>query len=173
MTAQVIDGKLFSARVKDDVARQIAQLKQRHGITPKLVVLLVGEDPASQVYVRNKGLAAEAAGMAGSTEILPVETSQAELLKRVHELNADASVHGILVQLPLPRQIDEAAIINAIDPDKDVDGFPCYQRRAAGHRSGLPGALHAAGLPADAKGLVREQARNEHRRCEPFSRQSR
>ena len=109
----------FAARVADEVAA----LKRDHGITPGLTVVLVGENPASEVYVRNKSRQTEAAGMVSTMHRLSADTSQEELLALVGDLNADSTVHGILVQLPLPGQIDETAVIEAIDPAKDVDGF--------------------------------------------------
>ena len=119
----LIDGKAFAAKVRADVARDVAYLKATHGIVPGLAVVLVGEDPASQVYVRNKGTQTLEAGMNSFEHKLPDTTSKAELLALVQKLNHDPAVHGILVQLPLPKQIDEASIINAIAPEKDVDGF--------------------------------------------------
>ncbi len=118
-----IDGKAFAATLRERVGEQVAALKSRHGLTPGLAVVLVGEDPASQIYVRNKGRQTEAAGMEGLEFRLPANTGQAELMAKVEALNADPAVHGILVQLPLPDQIDEFAVLNAIAPDKDVDGF--------------------------------------------------
>lgn len=123
MTAQLMDGKAFAARVRGEIAVAVAQLKQAHGLTPGLAVVLVGDDPASQVYVRNKGLACREAGIASFERLLPSTTSQAELLAHVARLNADPAVHGILVQLPLPAHMDAQGVINAIDPAKDVDGF--------------------------------------------------
>jgi len=123
MTAEIIDGKAFAATVRARVAEQVARLKDAHGITPGLAVVLVGEDPASQVYVRNKGRQTLEAGMASFEHRLPAETSEAELLALVGKLNADPEVHGILVQLPLPPHLDSDLVINAIDPAKDVDGF--------------------------------------------------
>jgi methylenetetrahydrofolate dehydrogenase (NADP+)/methenyltetrahydrofolate cyclohydrolase len=121
--ARIIDGRATAARVRAEVARQVAVLAARHGVTPGLAVILVGEDPASEVYVRNKGKQTREAGMRSFETRLPASTTQAELLAHVARLNADAAVHGILVQLPLPRQIDELAIIDALAPQKDVDGF--------------------------------------------------
>ena len=121
--ATVIDGKAFAANLRADIGRRVALLKQRHGLTPGLSVVLVGEDPASQVYVRNKGKATLEAGMKSDTYTLSPDASHEEVMAKVGELNNDASVHGILVQLPLPDQVDSDAILNAIDPDKDVDGF--------------------------------------------------
>ncbi len=121
--AEIIDGKAFAAKVRARVGEQVAALKAAHGITPGLAVVLVGEDPASQVYVRNKGKATLEAGMASFEHKLDPGTPQADLLALVQRLNGDPAVHGILVQLPLPDHIDEAAVIDAIDPAKDVDGF--------------------------------------------------
>ena len=123
MTATLIDGKAFAAKVREGVAAKVAKLKAQHGITPGLAVVLVGEDPASQVYVRSKGKSTVEAGMESFEFRMPESASHAEVLAKVEELNADPRVNGILVQLPLPRQVDENAIINAIDPAKDVDGF--------------------------------------------------
>ena len=123
MGAEIIDGKAFAARVRADVAGHVARLKSDHGITPGLAVGLVGTDPASEVYVRNKGIQTREAGMNSYEHKLPAETAQADLLALIARLNADPAVHGILVQLPLPRHMDSDAVINAIDPAKDVDGF--------------------------------------------------
>lgn len=123
MTATIIDGKAFAARVRAQVAEHVARLKEEQGITPGLAVVLVGEDPASQVYVRNKGKQTVEVGMNSYEHRLPAETSEAELLALIARLNADPAVHGILVQLPLPKHLDSDLVINAIDPAKDVDGF--------------------------------------------------
>jgi methylenetetrahydrofolate dehydrogenase (NADP+)/methenyltetrahydrofolate cyclohydrolase len=123
MTAEIIDGKAFAAKVREKVAGQVARLKEVHGLTPGLAVVLVGEDPASEVYVRNKGKQTIEAGMASFEHKLPAETSEADLLALVEQLNADPEVHGILVQLPLPSHLNSDLVINAIDPAKDVDGF--------------------------------------------------
>ena len=121
--AQIIDGKAFAAGLRERVGTVVAQLKAEHGLVPGLAVVLVGENPASEVYVRNKAKQTVEVGMASFKHDLPVETSQAELLELVGRLNADPAVHGILVQLPLPDQIDDQAVLDAIDPAKDVDGF--------------------------------------------------
>lgn len=123
MVAQVIDGKAFAAKVRGKVAQHVAGLVRDHGITPGLAVVLVGEDPASQVYVRNKHKATVEAGMASFEHRLSPDVSEAALLDLIGELNADPAVHGILVQLPLPGQLNADLVINAIDPAKDVDGF--------------------------------------------------
>jgi methylenetetrahydrofolate dehydrogenase (NADP+)/methenyltetrahydrofolate cyclohydrolase len=121
--AQIIDGKTFAANLREKVATQVAALKQDHGVTPSLSVVLVGEDEASQVYVRSKGKQTEEAGMISATHRLAADTPEDALLELIATLNADNAIHGILVQLPLPDQIDEAKVIAAIDPGKDVDGF--------------------------------------------------
>ncbi|WP_439136678.1 bifunctional methylenetetrahydrofolate dehydrogenase/methenyltetrahydrofolate cyclohydrolase FolD [Roseicyclus sp.] len=123
MAAQIIDGKAFAAKVRGQVADHVAALKSGHGIVPGLAVVLVGEDPASQVYVRNKGLQTVEAGMASFEHKLDAGTPEADILALVAKLNADPAVHGILVQLPLPAHVDAAKVINTIDPAKDVDGF--------------------------------------------------
>lgn len=119
----IIDGKLFAEGLRAKLTEQIAVLKQDNGITPGLTVVLVGEDPASQVYVRNKQKFAEECGMNSVTIKKDVETTQEELLKLIQDLNNDASVHGILVQLPLPKHIHEQTVLQSILPEKDVDGF--------------------------------------------------
>ena len=123
MVAQIIDGKLFSRKLRDQVAEHVTALKKENNITPGLAVVLVGEDPASQVYVRSKGKLTIEAGMNSYEHKLRADTSEADLLELVNRLNEDNDVHGILVQLPLPGHINEDAIINAIVPVKDVDGF--------------------------------------------------
>lgn len=123
MTATIIDGKKFAADVRARVAAHVAQLKADHGITPGLAVVLVGEDPASQVYVRSKGKMTVEVGMKSVEHQLDADTSQDDLLKLINQLNTDPTIHGILVQLPLPGHLDEDLVINAIDPAKDVDGF--------------------------------------------------
>jgi methylenetetrahydrofolate dehydrogenase (NADP+) / methenyltetrahydrofolate cyclohydrolase len=119
----VIDGKAFAANLRAEVGRKAAILKEKHGLVPGLSVVLVGDDPASEVYVRNKGKSTLEAGMISQEFRLPETATQEEVLERVNALNADPAVHGILVQLPLPDQVDTDAVISAIDPDKDVDGF--------------------------------------------------
>ncbi|MEO1550072.1 MAG: bifunctional methylenetetrahydrofolate dehydrogenase/methenyltetrahydrofolate cyclohydrolase FolD [Pseudomonadota bacterium] len=123
MAATIIDGKAFAAQVRSKVAEHVAQLTSSHGITPGLAVVLVGEDPASQVYVRSKGKQTVEAGMASFEHRLAADASQDALLEIVEQLNDDPKVHGILVQLPLPEHMNAELIINAIDPAKDVDGF--------------------------------------------------
>ena len=132
-TARIIDVNAVAKRLRAEIAEKI----RAHGVSPGLAVVLVGEDPASQVYVRNKGRAAEEVGMASWTHLLPAESSQTEVLALVEKLNRDPAVHGILVQLPLPKQIDTQAVIAAIDPAKDVDGF--HPINAGRLSIGLPG----------------------------------
>jgi methylenetetrahydrofolate dehydrogenase (NADP+)/methenyltetrahydrofolate cyclohydrolase len=121
--ATIIDGKAFSANLRGEIARKVDIVKQNHNLTPGLAVVLVGEDPASQVYVRSKGKQTAEAGMNSYEHKRDADISQDELLAIVDELNNDPNVHGILVQLPLPDHIDEEAVINSISVDKDVDGF--------------------------------------------------
>lgn len=119
----IIDGKAFAASLRERVADEVSQLTERSGKQPGLAVVLVGDDPASQVYVRNKAKKTEEVGMQSFAFTLPESTSQAELIAKVEELNANPEVHGILVQLPLPDHIEEKAVIQTINPAKDVDGF--------------------------------------------------
>ena len=123
MTATIIDGKAFAATVREKVAAHVARLKEEQGITPGLAVVLVGEDPASKVYVSSKGKQTVEVGMNSYEHKLPDTTSEADLLALIARLNADPAVHGILVQLPLPGHLNSDLVINAIDPAKDVDGF--------------------------------------------------
>jgi len=119
----IIDGKAFAAELRGRVANAVSRLESSHGLIPGLAVVLVGEDPASEVYVRNKGKQTVEVGMASFEHRLSDQTTERELLVLIDQLNSDPTVHGILVQLPLPAQINTHAVINAIDPDKDVDGF--------------------------------------------------
>ncbi|MBN9495736.1 MAG: bifunctional methylenetetrahydrofolate dehydrogenase/methenyltetrahydrofolate cyclohydrolase FolD [Alphaproteobacteria bacterium] len=138
MTARQIDGKQIAADLRAAIALGVDELEEAHRVTPGLAVVLVGEDPASQVYVRNKGKATLEAGMKSFEHKLPATTTQAELLEIVQRMNADDSVDGILVQLPLPKHIDANAVLDAIHPDKDVDGFhPINAGRLAIGRPGL------------------------------------
>jgi methylenetetrahydrofolate dehydrogenase (NADP+)/methenyltetrahydrofolate cyclohydrolase len=121
--SNLIDGKAFAEGLRRQIAADVAVLKSTHGFTPGLAVVLVGEDPASRVYVKNKAAQTVEVGMASFEHKLPPTTSQAELLALVQKLNADRAVNGILVQLPLPKQIDPQSVLDAIDPAKDVDGF--------------------------------------------------
>ncbi|WP_424927661.1 bifunctional methylenetetrahydrofolate dehydrogenase/methenyltetrahydrofolate cyclohydrolase FolD [Amaricoccus tamworthensis] len=123
MVAERIDGKEFAAGLRSKVAEHVSRLKSDKGLTPGLAVVLVGEDPASQVYVRSKGRQTVEAGMKSFEHKLSDDTSEAELLALIDQLNNDADVHGILVQLPLPKHLNESLVINAIAPEKDVDGF--------------------------------------------------
>ena len=123
MSAQIIDGKAFAAKVRGQVAEHVTRIKEENGITPGLAVVLVGEDPASQVYVRSKGKQTVEAGMNSYEHKLDADTSQDDLLKLIADLNTDKDVHGILVQLPLPKHLNEDLVINSIAPEKDVDGF--------------------------------------------------
>lgn len=122
MTAQIIDGKALSAQLRSELAEQVSALHSK-GIHPALTVVLVGSDPASKVYVRNKVNACKKTGIQSQLIELPAQTTQDELLQHIQQLNADSNVHGILVQLPLPKQIDDSVVIEAIAAEKDVDGF--------------------------------------------------
>ncbi|MBN8980419.1 MAG: bifunctional methylenetetrahydrofolate dehydrogenase/methenyltetrahydrofolate cyclohydrolase FolD [Rhizobiales bacterium] len=136
MAARIIDGKIIAADLRARVADEVARVKREHGLTPGLAVVLVGHDPASEVYVRTKAKQTEAAGMASFEHKLPAETSLSDLLSVIARLNADPAVHGILVQLPLPKGLDSQKVIDAIDPAKDVDGLnPVNAGRLA---TGLP-----------------------------------
>ena len=123
MVAEIIDGKAFAARVRGQVAEHVVRLKAEHAIIPGLAVVLVGEDPASQVYVRSKGKLTVEVGMHSVEHKLDVDTSEADLLAVIDQLNADTAIHGILVQLPLPKHLNEDLVISSINPAKDVDGF--------------------------------------------------
>ena len=122
MSARVLDGTAIAREIREEIRSQVAQLVAQ-GVTPGLAVVIVGDDPASQVYVKNKGEACRAAGMHSDTIRLPADTSEAELLATVDRLNADHRIHGFLVQLPLPPQIDSEKVLHRISPAKDVDGF--------------------------------------------------
>jgi len=150
--ANIIDGKAFAGGLRVRVAQDVADLKANHGLQPGLAVVLVGEDPASQIYVKSKGEQTEAAGMLSRTYRLPATTSQIELLKLVSHLNADTDIHGVLVQLPLPAHLDSAPVIAAIDPDKDVDGLTVTN--AGRLASGLPGLVSCT--PAGCMMLIRD-----------------
>ncbi len=142
--AKRIEGKLFSADLRAKVAVHVARLKQEHGITPGLAVVLVGEDPASEVYVRNKGIATKEAGMNSFEFRMPANATEAEVLAKVRELNADPQVHGVLVQFPVPEQISQQTVIDTIDPAKDVDGL--HPLNAGRLSSGLPGLVSCTPL---------------------------
>jgi methylenetetrahydrofolate dehydrogenase (NADP+)/methenyltetrahydrofolate cyclohydrolase len=135
--AKIIDGKVYAERLRAVVAEDVARLKAEHGLQPGLAVVLVGEDAASQIYVRSKGEHSLAVGMHSVIHRLPQTASQDELMALVEALNADPAIHGILVQLPLPKHLDEKAVLTALDPDKDVDGLTMIN--AGRLASGLPG----------------------------------
>ena len=133
MTARIIDGKIIAAELRARVADEVGRVKREHNLVPGLAVVLVGNDPASEVYVRSKHTQTQAAGMASFEHKLPADIPQADLLTLIDRLNSDPAVHGILVQLPLPKSLSAEAIINAIDPAKDVDGLhPHNAGRLAG-----------------------------------------
>ena len=150
MAAQLLDGKAMSEELRVDIARKVAALKER-GVTPGLAVILVGDDPASQIYVRNKGIGCEKTGMHSVTIRMPEDTTQQALEGQIRALNADPAIHGILVQLPLPPHLDEAAALAAIVPEKDVDGF--HVHNAGRLLCGLPGVV--ACTPRGAMEMIR------------------
>ena len=139
MAAQIIDGKLISAQVNNETAEEIREIQQKYGVTPGLAVILVGEDPASQVYVSRKVKMCEQLGLYSRKIVMPADTTQEELLREIDQLNRDAAIHGILVQSPPPPQINEEEVINAISPAKDVDCFHPENvgRMLLGDRSGF------------------------------------
>ncbi len=162
MTARIIDGKSIAKELRESLAPRVAALKEQ-GITPGLTVIVVGDDPASAIYVRNKERACVKLGMNSQVLRFPAETTQEEILNTVRLLNQDDSVHGILVQLPLPQHIDEQAVLRAIDPDKDVDGF--HAMNAGRLMNGEPGfvactpkgvmrLLEVSGVELDGKNAV-------------------
>jgi len=150
--AQIIDGKIYAERLRAEVAEEVARLKADHGLQPGLAVVLVGDDPASQIYVRSKGEHSLAAGMHSVTHRLPEATTQDELMAMVAALNADPKIHGILVQLPLPKHLDERAVLAILDPEKDVDGLTMIN--AGRLASGLPGLYPCT--PVGSMVLLRE-----------------
>lgn len=150
MSAQLLDGKAMSAAMREEIAQRVAALKEK-GVTPGLAVILVGDDPASQIYVRNKGIACEKAGIHSITVRLPENTTQEALEAEIRRQNADPSIHGILVQLPLPSHLDEAAALAVIRPEKDVDGF--HAMNAGKLLNGLPGVV--ACTPRGALEMIR------------------
>ena len=123
MTAKILDGKALAEEIRGEVAIGVAEMKQNHGVPPGLAAVLVGDDPASAIYVRNKRRACDEVGMISDTIMLPADTTTEQVLNIVQQLNDDPRFHGILVQLPLPDQVDELAVIESINPDKDVDGL--------------------------------------------------
>ncbi len=162
MTARIIDGKSIAKELRESLTPRVAALKEQ-GITPGLTVIVVGDDPASAIYVRNKESACVKLGMNSQVLRFPAETTQEEILNTVRLLNQDDSVHGILVQLPLPRHIDEQAVLRAVDPDKDVDGF--HAMNAGRLMNGEPGfvactpkgvmrLLEVSGVELDGKNAV-------------------
>ena len=162
MSAQIIDGKAIAKKVRAEVAQRVAVFAQAHGRPPGLQVVLVGDDPASQVYVRNKERASHQVGIAGGVHRLPGSTSEADVLSLVKRLNADPAVDGILVQMPLPDGIRQAAVVAALDPQKDVDGLTA-------HSAGLL-ALGRAGLrPCTPLGCMRLLAEVN---CDPTGKQA-
>ena len=123
MTAKILDGKALAEEIRGEVATGVAEMQQKHGVTPGLAAILVGDDPASAIYVRNKRRACDEVGMVSDTFLMPADSTNEQVLARVQALNGDPRFHGILVQLPMPPQIDERLIIESLDPTKDVDGL--------------------------------------------------
>lgn len=150
MAAQILDGKAISAELRGAIAQRVARLREK-GVTPGLAVILVGADPASQIYVRNKSVGCDQVGIHSVTINLPETTTQDELQKLIARLNADDTIHGILVQLPLPKHLDEAAALAVIAPEKDVDGF--HLLNAGRMMSGQPGVV--ACTPKGAMEMIR------------------
>ena len=150
MSAQLLDGKVMSDALRGEIAQRVAALKEK-GVHPGLAVILVGEDPASQIYVRNKGIGCEQVGIHSVTIRMPETTTQEELEAQIRALNADESIHGILVQLPLPKHLDEAAALAVIVPEKDVDGF--HIQNAGKLMNGLNGVV--ACTPKGALEMIR------------------
>ncbi len=155
MSAQLLDGKVMSDALRGEIAQRVSALKEK-GIHPGLAVILVGEDPASQIYVRNKGIGCEQVGIHSVTIRMPEETTQEELENQIRALNADDAINGILVQLPLPRHLDEAAALAVIVPEKDVDGF--HIQNAGKLMNGLPGVV--ACTPKGALEMIRRTGVN-------------
>ena len=155
MSAQLLDGKVMSEALRAEIAVRVAALKEK-GVHPGLAVILVGEDPASQIYVRNKGIGCEQVGIHSVTIRMPETTTQEELENQIRALNADESIHGILVQLPLPRHLDEAAALAVIVPEKDVDGF--HVQNAGKLLNGLNGVV--ACTPKGALEMIRRTGVN-------------
>lgn len=150
MAAQILDGKAISAELRGEIAQRVARLREK-GVTPGLAVILVGADPASQIYVRNKSIGCDQVGIHSVTINLPETTTQDELEKLIARLNADDTIHGILVQLPLPKHLDEAAALAVIAPEKDVDGF--HLLNAGRMMNGQPGVV--ACTPKGAMEMIR------------------
>lgn len=163
MTAQAIDGKLLSTQIQQEIADDVRDFVDNNGITPCLAAVLVGENPASEVYVRNKRKACERVGMEGQLHRLPADATEEQLLNLIAKLNKDDAVHGILVQLPLPKQIREAYVLDAVHPLKDVD---CFHPENVGRLSqgrprflpctphGVQQILHRTGVPVAGKEVV-------------------
>ena len=141
MTAKILDGKALAEEIRAEVAAGVTETQQNHGITPGLAAILVGDDPASAIYVRNKRRACEEVGMVSDTVVLPADSNTEEILATVYDLNKNHRFHGILVQLPLPPHVDELAVIESISPDKDVDGLHPFNigKLAQGRADFVPG----------------------------------
>ena len=161
--AMIIDGKTIAAGIREEVRVEVDRLKREKGITPALAVILVGDNPASRIYVKNKGKASSEAGIRSIEHILPQDAKEKEILSLISRLNNDPSVHGILVQLPLPAHLDEHSIVEAVSPEKDVDGFHPYNigRLVTGRPTfepctpkGIMKLLDATGVPLSGKEAI-------------------
>jgi len=141
LTAKILDGKALAEEIRGEVATGVAEMQQKHGVTPGLAAVLVGDDPASAIYVRNKRRACDEVGMVSDTFLMPADSTNEQVLARVQALNEDPRFHGILVQLPMPPQIDERLIIESLDPTKDVDGLHPFNvgKLAQGRADFVPG----------------------------------
>ena len=141
MTAKILDGKALAEEIRGEVATGVAEMQQKHGVTPGLAAVLVGDDPASAIYVRNKRRACDEVGMVSDTFLMPADSTNEQVLTRIQALNEDTRFHGILVQLPMPPQIDERLIIESLDPTKDVDGLHPFNvgKLAQGRADFVPG----------------------------------
>ncbi len=162
MPAEILDGRKLADDIRRQVAADVAALAAETGIVPGLAVILVGDDPASLVYVRNKERACQAAGMNGTVVRLPPETHEAELLAEIDRLNADPAIHGILVQMPLPKQISEAAVVERVCPAKDVDGFHPVNFGLLAAGTAAVRAVHAAGHSRTAACTPAVETRGAH-----------
>ena len=166
-TARIIDGKKVAASIRAELSEEVKSLKAK-GITPGLAVVLVGDDPASHVYVRGKEKGCAEVGMASFVHRLPADATERRVLNLVRKLNDDPRVHGLLVQSPLPPQIDEMKVVNAINPEKDADGFHPVQRGPPARWRAGPEALHAERRSGSAQSLQLQPCRKARRYCWTF-----
>ncbi|MGC3989727.1 MAG: tetrahydrofolate dehydrogenase/cyclohydrolase catalytic domain-containing protein [Chthoniobacteraceae bacterium] len=174
MSARIIDGKAVAKRIRAECAERVQELHRRSGLTPGLAVILVGDDPASQVYVGNKIRACEGVGIKSQTFRYGRDVDTETILAKIYELNADAGVHGILVQLPMPPGVDTPRVIRAISVEKDVDGFHLYNVGGLVVGNTIFLTLHAIRRGEAARGRGRPDSRSERRRsrCQQHRRQA-